>query len=53
MEVELNSLFFYLCAETTRQFEIAFKMIDADLSDFLDLKEFSRVNGIFLSGSSL
>jgi len=31
------------CPETTRQFEIAFKMIDVDGSDFIDLNEFSRV----------
>ena len=30
-------------AETTRQFEIAFKMIDEDKSDYIDLKEFSKV----------
>lgn len=29
--------------KTTRQFEIAFKMIDADGNDFVDLKEFSKV----------
>lgn len=29
--------------ETTRQFEIAFKMIDSDGNDFVDLKEFSKV----------
>ena len=33
----------YLFAETTRQFEIAFKMIDEDKSDYIDLKEFSQV----------
>ena len=33
----------YLFAETTRQFEIAFKMIDEDKSDYIDLKEFSKV----------
>lgn len=34
----------HLTVETTRQFEIAFKMIDADGNDFVDLKEFSKVS---------
>ncbi len=29
--------------ETRRQFEVAFKMIDADRSDSVDSKEFSKV----------
>ena len=37
-------MFSLLCVETTRQFEIAFKMIDADGNDFVDLKEFSKVS---------
>jgi hypothetical protein len=32
--------------ETTRQFEVAFKMIDADGNDFVDLKEFSKVGAV-------
>jgi len=29
--------------ETRRQFEVAFQMIDADRSDFVDLEEFNEV----------
>ena len=30
-------------SETRRQFEVAFKMIDVDCSDFIDRNEFRRV----------
>ena len=30
--------------ESRRQFEVAFKMIDVDRSDYIDLQEFSRVS---------
>ena len=39
--IENGSIVIYI--ETTRQFEIAFKMIDEDKSDYIDLSEFSKV----------
>ncbi len=37
--------------ETKRQFEIAFKMIDADGNDYLDLNEFSKVSLLTQTGT--